>query len=217
MSNKAILLVHGFHRSPLHLKSMATFFQSQGFVVFTPELPTTTGRLVTCATLLADFWNSEPRNFAEVHLVGHSYGGLILREFLAQQSIPNLCSLTCFGSSHHGSRIADWLVCFGRHRKEAALLDFRTPGPYIRPPRQGWPAKVHLLAGNRNSLYLGRLFLKAPADGRLTTESALALSAVGTPCAFPPWTQRTTLPLDHHEMMDSHEMFDAILFGIEKS
>lgn len=217
MSNKAILLVHGFHRTPVHLKSMAAFFQSKGFEVLTPELPTTTGRLGTCASLLADFWNSEPRNFAGVHFVGHSYGGLILREFLAKQTIANLRSLTCFGSSHHGSRIADWFVFFGRHHKEAALLDFRTPGPYIRPPRQGWPPMVHLLAGNRNSLFLGRLFLKTPADGRLTTGSALAQSPQGTPCDFPSWTQRSILPLDHHQMMDSQEMFDAILAGIKDS
>lgn len=217
MSNKAILLVHGFHRTPLNLKSMATFFQSKGFVVLTPELPTTTGSLGKCAAILEDFWNSEKRDFAEVHLVGHSYGGLILREFLARQIITNLCSLTCLGSSHHGSRIADWFVCFGRHRKEPALLEFCTPGTYIRPPRQGWPAKVHLLAGNRNVLWLGRLFLKSPADGRLTTASALAQSPQGTPCDFPPWTQRSILPLDHHQMMDSQEMFDAILSEIKDS
>jgi pimeloyl-ACP methyl ester carboxylesterase len=211
MKPPLVMLIHGFHRSAVNLESMADFFRNRGYCVLVPELPTTRGKLPQCVAALEQFWQSEPREFSDVHLIGHSYGGLILRAFLAQNKIEGLASLTCFGSSHHGSRIADVLCCLGRHRKEPALQEFRTPGQWIPPPVQGWPRIVHLIAGNRNALWLGRLFLHKPADGRLSVASALALDPGGVICNFPANTIRTILPLDHHEMMDDFTLYLSIL------
>lgn len=211
-----VILVHGFHRHASDLASMGHYLEQRGFQVWLPELPTTTGRLASCARLLQEYYLEHASALSsDVHLVGHSYGGLILREFLACQAVASLASLTCFGSSHHGSRIADWLVFLGRSRKEPALLEFRTPGPFIQTPRQGWPARVHLIAGNQNKLWLGRLFLSSPSDGRLPVASALATTPRGVDCGFPPWTQRTVLSLDHHEMMQSTVLFETVIQGIQ--
>ena len=117
------------------------------------------------------------------------------------------------GSSHQGTRVANFFTKFGIHKREKALLEFCVPGPQIAPPLQGWPTKVHLLAGCvYNKLWTG-LFLPKPNDGRPPVESALALGKSGQQIPFPAWTQRTILPLDHHQLENHPELIAALVNG----
>jgi len=216
MSSDLVILLHGFHRNALRMQPMAEDFRSRGYRVLVPNMPSTKGRLNTCVQSLANslghagiFAGQEP----VVHLVGHSYGGLIARGLLAQNVVPGLASLTCMGSTHLGSRIADVMVRLGMQRWQSALYEFRTPGPRIPPPLQGYPPKVQLIAGNINKLWWGRFLLPPESDGRLTIASALAIGAAGDAIGFPAWIQRSILDLDHHQLMDPGPVVDAIVAG----
>jgi|GEM_PF-2240540 len=212
-----ILLLHGYRRTGAALAHMGEAFKEAGYEVWIPELPTTHLRLKGCVVALEEAWRAHPWSLDDaspLHLVGHSYGGLIARGWVASRIVPGLESLTCLGSSHHGTFLADFLLALGARKAEPPLLEFRTPGPSIAPPLQGFPASIHLIAGSRNALFWGRLLLPRNSDGRLSVKSALAQDPQGTTAHFPAFTRRTILALDHHQLMDHPEAFAAVLAGI---
>jgi len=212
-----ILLVHGYHRTAASLEPMAMQLRKHGYTVLTPNLPTTKERLGTCVHCLETYLDQQDFELLPkpLHLLGHSYGGLILRGLLARRSLPYLASLTCLGSSHLGTRAANLICLLGASIREKAVLEFRTPGPIIAEPQQGWPSVVHLIAGSvRNDLRAG-LFMPRPNDGRLPVSSALAQNHDSSVVQFPTWTKRTILPLDHHQLEYHPDVILALLHGID--
>lgn len=194
-----LLLLHGFHRNAASLMPLAALCEAQGLQVRVPELPTTTHRLWDCVAVLEQYLQRQPlADQVPIHLAGHSYGGQIALAYLSKHRIANLASLTCLGSAHQGTRIANVLVALGKARREPALHEFCAPGVRIPPPIQGWPPLVHLVAGTSNSLWLGRLLYPCGGDGRLPVRSALDL---GREDYWPTHLHRSTLALNHHQLM----------------
>jgi len=128
-----------------------------------------------------------------VHLVGHSMGGLLLREALAQ--LPDsgaIRTLTTLGTPFGGSKLSPFaLTSLGRHltyggdnvRRIAAL-----------------PAPAHVRA----------LALSSPADNMVLPNSALR-------CGLPGWTERQTRPVSHVAMLHDGEVLCAVLDWVEES
>jgi pimeloyl-ACP methyl ester carboxylesterase len=216
MIRPKIILLHGYRRTGAALAQMGAALQDTGYQVWIPELPTTEQRMDGCVQALEDVWTKHPWSQGDaspIHLVGHSYGGLIARAWLAKRQLPGLASITCIASAHHGTFLADFLIALGARKAEPPLLEFRRPGPRIPPPIQGFPASVHLIAGSHNALFWGRILLPKQSDGRLPVLSALALDPQGITIHFPTWTKRTILALDHHQLMNHTEAIAAMLAG----
>lgn len=194
-----IVLLHGYHRNAQDMQQLAGYFKDLDYHVFCPDMPTNSQRLQACVQVALDFLQNNELLTSKLHLVGHSYGGLIARALLSKLPESSVESLTCIGSSHQGTLLADVLRTFGAHKKEPAILEFCRPGPQIHTDSKAWPPKVHLIAGSHNGLWWGKFLLPKLSDGRLPVQSALDLHNPHS--TFPSHTKRSTLPLDHHQLM----------------
>jgi len=139
-----------------------------------------------------------------IHLVGHSLGGLVALSMLAQYPAPRVRRVVLMGSPCMGSHCAAVLLrtpCLaalaGRSLKEWLALP--------RPPLPG-QAEIGVLSGSR-SLGLGRIIpgLPHPNDG--------VVSVMET--RLPEAGDSITLPVSHAEMLLSRTCADQVAAFLE--
>ena len=128
----------------------------------------------------------------DVHLVGHSMGGLLLWAALARlEDTGRVKSLVTMGTPFAGSKLSPFaLSSLGRH------LSYQ--GETVRQVT-GLPLPAHVR----------RLAIHSPADNMVLPNSALR-------CAAPGWTESQTGPVSHVAMLHSRETFQKVMDWIEK-
>lgn len=127
-----------------------------------------------------------------IHLVGHSLGGLVILNMLAQDPDPRIERVVLMGSPCAGSYCATKLL----HTPILSKIVGRSVRDSLKRSRWELPKRVEIgvLSGNR-SIGLGRLIpgLPQPNDGVVTVvETRLAESR-----------DNVTLPVSHSEMLIS--------------
>lgn len=122
----------------------------------------------------------------EVHLVGHSMGGLLLWSALAQlEDSSRIKSFVTMGTPFAGSKLSPFaLTSLGRY------LDYQ--GETVRAVTQ-----QHLPS------HVRRLALHSPADNMVLPNAALR-------CTAPGWQELTTRPVSHVAMLHSREVFREV-------
>ena len=136
-----------------------------------------------------------------VGFVGHSLGGLVIREMLRRHPARAGSRVVTLGTPHNGSRVATGLWRFPPLRP---LLG-RSVGDLVRGASAHMgPAPPHLgcVAGSR-PLGAGRLVvpgLEPPHDGTITVAEALLDGAEAS----------ITLPVSHTEMLFSARVAEAV-------
>ena len=149
------ILIHGLHQTPLIMRPLAKRLQAQGldthqfsYRSMRDSIKTNSARLNT--------WLEENHNPEQaIDLVGHSLGGLIIRDFVAEYPRWQIGRCVTLGTPHMGSICADYIwrltpAVVGRSYTDA--LD-GTVAPL--------PAHITLgvIAGNR-PYGLGQVFLQ---------------------------------------------------------
>jgi pimeloyl-ACP methyl ester carboxylesterase len=122
----------------------------------------------------------------EVHLVGHSLGGLLLRCALAEVPDRRIRSLVTLGTPFGGSKLSPFaLNSLGRHLGYEAET-------VTRVAAMPTPGHVRCLA------------LHSPADNMVLPNSALR-------CGLDGWEERQTRPVSHVAMLHARHVFDEAL------
>lgn len=122
----------------------------------------------------------------DIHLVGHSLGGLLLRAALSEQSNPKIKSLTTLGTPFNGSKLAPFsLQSLGRFIwYESTTIRNISNMPF--------PAKIQGLA------------LWSQADNMVLPSSSLWCNIKG-------WENRQILDVSHIAMLHSRRVFAEVL------
>jgi pimeloyl-ACP methyl ester carboxylesterase len=169
-SKETVVLVHGLWFSAWSMRLLQWRLQRAGFDVRLYAYRSVTHDLRQQATALQRFLRGVDGD--EIHFVGHSLGGVIIRalfHFYPEQRPGRIVTL---GSPHAGSAIAARLA---RRRPLRQLLG-RSIADLVNGDPNAWSfpvREVGAVAGSV-SVGLGRLFgpLPAPNDGTVTVEEA---------------------------------------------
>lgn len=169
---ECVVLLHGLARSDTSFALMEEILEREGYQTVSPEYASTehTIERLAATTLppALDQCGAE-----RIHIVTHSMGGILIRQFLSQNSIPNLGHVVMLGPPNHGSEIVDefanlqpffWL-------NGPAGLELHT-GP-DSTPNQLPPATYSLgiIAGNRTLNPIYSNILPGPDDGKVSVAS----------------------------------------------
>ncbi len=171
-----VVLLHGLGRTPLSMKRLEWSLQQAGYRVVNLSYPSTR---VTIEQAARDYLAEGLRDrisdpAAKVHFVTHSLGGIVLRQYLAEHTLPNLGRVVMLAPPNHGSELAD-------HWKPHASYAFFT-GPSGQqlgtdassiPLRLG-PANFELgiIAGDRSLNPRFSAHIPGPNDGKVSVASA---------------------------------------------
>lgn len=197
-----VLLLHGYARTRRDMASLASALAAAGHRTLSLQLPTTFGTLEDCLQALdqqaGDTVRAHRANGGAYALVGHSYGGLIARHWLARGA-PTPCALISIATPHRGSELADLALrwpLLGRVLPPLACLRCGVAGPHFDAPRR---FRIGAIAGDRPRGPAGVL-LAGPNDGRVTVASALPDDA----------DAHLVLPLDHQRIHHHPDTLAAV-------
>ena len=179
-SETLVVLVHGFCRGQKDLEYWRNGLHSTFPNVLTVDLPTRYGSFERCVRVLNDaIAAAEPNQYKRVFYVGHSMGGLLLREYLERNKPANAARLLCVGTPHYGSKLADisLKICYpaGWIWRPLHALKTSARRKVVTPEIPG--LEIGAIVGVNNRHWPGKLFFKGTADGLVEEYSAAAPDA----------------------------------------
>lgn len=193
-----VILVHGLWYGPWAMAMLARRLRRAGHVVRRFAYQPTASSVAVHARNLAQFVRQG--NATTMHFVGHSMGGLVILQMLANE--PELASgrVVLLGTPLQGSLVARRLL---RLPGGALLLGELATGLCQAQPLL-WAAgrEIGMIAGSR-ALGLGRLLGKpgAVSDGTVALDEADA----------PELSGRVVLPVSHTGMLFSGQVAQQVL------
>jgi triacylglycerol esterase/lipase EstA (alpha/beta hydrolase family) len=183
-----VVMVHGLFHNPSAWILARHRLQAQGLATACFSYPCWNTDWDTTVLNLKNYLDELVRSHPgqNIHLLGHSMGGLLLCAALPQvEDARSVRSLITLGTPYGGSKLAPFaLGSLGRFlRPEQDTMARATAQPI--------PAHVRCLA------------LRSPADNMVLPNTALL-------CPLPGWTERETGPVSHVAMLHSKKVFQEV-------
>ncbi|TGE32093.1 alpha/beta fold hydrolase [Desulfosporosinus sp. Sb-LF] len=174
-NNKTVVLIHGFNKNESDMCTLKSNLTDLGYYCVTINLPTRFGTLDDCNKVLQSELVKVLSSMAkqqQIHLVGHSMGGLIIRNYLAKHSFPNLGRCVLIATPNSGSKLADLAhKIFPPVAKVfKPISELKTNGTQIPKPVNIPCPEIGVIAGNKCNLLLG-ILLPNENDGRVEVDS----------------------------------------------
>ena len=144
------------------------------------------------------------QGFSRIHFVTHSLGGILVRAYLAQRTIPELHRVVMLGPPNQGSQFADYVGTLTLLRPLAPRLIYQLGTGEQSVPLQLGPVSFQLgvIAGTANY----RSFLPGvpdePGDGTVTVAETYV----------PGMQDLLKLPVSHSFMMWDDAVLQQVLY-----
>jgi triacylglycerol lipase len=173
---ETVIVVHGLARSAKAMQKLADAMQAVGYTVINLDYPSTTATIeVLAATHLAPaVQGAVAAGATRVHFATHSMGGIVVRQYLATNTLPQLGRVVMLGPPNRGSELVDRLGRFapfvwvnGPAGKQLGTDPGSLPnrlGPVSYP--------VGIIAGTRSFNPVYSAMIDGPDDGKVSVASA---------------------------------------------
>jgi len=201
-----VILLHGLVRTCWSMHRPARWLQRAGYAVVNTGYPSRRHpiEVLARAVLPPAIKELEQQGIRRIHFVTHSMGGLLLRAYLAEQSLPSLGRVVMLSPPNQGSELVDY---FGRFRWFRPLFGpaaCQLTTAITGLPRQLGPLScpVGIITGARPVTPLFSKFFIGANDGRVSVSSA----------QLPGMVDFLTVSLGHSFLMNSNEVLAQILF-----
>lgn len=150
-----VILIHGLHQTAWIMQPLANRLQAAGFDTYQYGYRSMRDGIKTNSSRLNSWLENHHHPDEPIDLVGHSLGGLIIRDFIARYPSWQIGRCVTLGTPHNGSVCADYIwrltpAVVGRSYLDA--LD----GTVTPLPKH---IELGVIAGNR-PYGLGQLFLQ---------------------------------------------------------
>jgi len=177
-SETCVILLHGLGRTPLSMLPLKFTLDLAGYRTVNQGYPS----LVQPIEELADTHVAEAlakcaaAPDAPVHFVGHSLGGILVRQYLQDHDVPDGSRMVMLGPPNHGSELVDefadepWFTVMG-----PAALQLGTGTDSLPANLEPVNLQIGIIAGTRTSfdaLLLQSAPLPEPNDGKVSLDSA---------------------------------------------
>lgn len=173
---EAVILLHGLARSARPMEKLARAARDAGYVPFNRGYPSTTAtvRALVDAHLAPLVREALAAGAPRVHFIGHSMGGILIRQYLAAYELPQVGRVVMIGTPNRGSELVDRLgrlAPFGWINGPAGH-ELGT-GPDSLPNRLP-PAtyEAGIIAGTRSYNPAYSAMIRGPNDGKVSVERA---------------------------------------------
>lgn len=174
-ASECVVLLHGLIRSSSSMETMADALRDDGFAVANIDYPSRDFPIEELAPLAVGNGLDECRAIEgvdQIHFVTHSLGGILVRQYLVDNDIPELSRVVMLGPPNQGSIAVDALI-------DVPGFDWIN-GPAGRQLGKGkesvplslGPATFELgvIAGDRSIDPIVSAVLDDPEDGRVTVD-----------------------------------------------
>jgi pimeloyl-ACP methyl ester carboxylesterase len=130
-SGPYVLLLHGLGRTSVSMLPLGAALAEQNYRVMSIGYPSRSASIdeltdIALTTHIARIIATEPE--AEIHIVTHSLGGILARNYLSTADVSHIRSIVMLAPPHQGSHMADrWSsTALGRYVLGPAISELRT-------------------------------------------------------------------------------------------
>lgn len=180
-SSDYVILLHGLGRTPLSMKRIEWTLREQNYRVINIGYPSTRISIEDAANhWLDDVLKSQVTDSsAKIHFVGHSLGGIVLRQYLTNHEIPNLGRVVMLAPPNHGSELAERLQNNWLYRLATGPAGQQLGTSECGVPSRLGPIDFELgvIAGDRSLNPLFSSWISGPDDGKVSVRSTGMLGA----------------------------------------
>lgn len=169
-----VVLMHGMHRTRISMKRLEWQLKAAGYEVINQTYPSRRKSVEYIANnhlkRLIEKHVTDPER--RVHFVTHSLGGIVVRQFFADNALPNAGRVVMLAPPNQGSELVDLFrkIPFYKYVMGPSAMQLGTSSEDL--PNQLGPVNVEVgvIAGNRslNPLYSG--IIDGPDDGKVSVE-----------------------------------------------
>ncbi len=199
--NECVVMLHGLSRTKYSLGKLASELRAD-YDIVNETYPSRSYTVEALARLavggaVAKCGQDSSKQYAKIHFVTHSLGGILLRQYLSEHKLENMGNVVMLGPPNKGSELVDFF-----QSSPFLSLTFNTlngpaggqlgTGEYSRPNQLGavdFPLGV--IAGTRNYNLFYRRILNNESDGKVTVDSSKVEGMA----------DHLVLPVDHTFMM----------------
>ncbi len=176
ISPDCVILLHGLGRRAASMAPMADAMTSRGYRVYNTAYPSTEAavEVLTVSHLEPAVLKSRQDGCRLIHMVAHSLGAVMIRQYLQKHSLPAGSRIVMLAPPNHGSEIADMLGSwfFYRWFLGPSGLQLGT-GPDSLPNRLApVDGDIGVIAGDSSWNLMLSMMIPGPDDGKVSVESA---------------------------------------------
>lgn len=174
-ATECVILLHGFGRTPHSMEKMADRLEASGYTVWNEGYPSTEkpiDELVTDHLIPAVQWAKE-MGAEKIHFVTHSLGGILVRVYLQQNSLPAGSRIVMLGPPNSGSQVVDRLRSFFLYKWFMGPAGQQLGTDAESVPNNLGPvtADIGIIAGTRSMEPWFSMILPGKDDGKVSVES----------------------------------------------
>ena len=208
---ECVVLLHGLGRLSNSMSELETKLTPAGYSVANIKYPSRSHPIDVLAVdaIGRGLTQCRGERKSEIHFITHSLGGILLRYYLSQNTIPELGRVVMLGPPNQGSEIVDGLlplpgfgfiggpagVALGTG--EGSIIDSLGPVDF----------DLGIIAGSTNINPLEFLFIAGPSDSIVSIESTKVRGM----------NAHIVLPVTHTFMMRNNEVIEQAIHYLKTS
>ena len=205
LAAECVVLLHGLGRLSNSMSELETKLAPAGYSVANIKYPSRSHPIDVLAVdaIGRGLTQCRGERKSEIHFITHSLGGILLRYYLSQNTIPELGRVVMLGPPNQGSEIVDGLlplpgfgfiggpagVALGTG--EGSIIDSLGPVDF----------NLGIIAGSTNINPLEFLFIAGPSDSIVSIESTKVRGM----------NAHIVLPVTHTFMMRNNEVIEQAI------
>lgn len=201
------ILLHGLARSSDSMQKMEKLLSEKGHTVINNDYPSRKYDIETLAnTAIPESLKKCPKN-SNINFVTHSLGGILVRQYLSVQQIPNLHRVVMLGPPNQGSEIVDNLSKFPGFKFINGEAGMQLGSGQSSIPNSLGAAEfnVGIIAGSKTiNLVLSKI-IPGIDDGKVSIERT----------KLEGMQDHITLPVTHPFMMKNKQVIDQTIYYLE--
>jgi esterase/lipase len=226
-----VILLHGLARSDSSFSTLQEQLSDDGYRVVNHHYPSTQYDIKTLAKAAIDtslkkchaMHQSQDKqsssHSAAIHFVTHSMGGILVRQYLEEYTIPNLGRVVMLGPPNKGSEVVDalgdyklfqWIngpagMQLGTGKDTDNRIDKSASSNSLPSTLSAANFELGIIAGTRTINPILSSILPKPNDGKVSVESTKLKGM----------KDHLVMPVTHTFMMNNKNVIKQVLYFLE--